>query len=54
MSTTPFQSTFVDSRRAKTARKYRTQCKTCKLAIYADQPAVWSVKPIGLVHKECP
>lgn len=46
-------SAFTDNRRAKTARKYRTQCKTCLHAIYSDQPAVWSTNPIGLVHERC-
>lgn len=49
-------SAYTESRRARTARKYRTQCKTCRLAIYEDQPAEWSSgenKPTGLVHTEC-
>ncbi len=46
-------SAFTGQRRAKTARKYRTQCKICLAAIYTDQAAVWSVVPMGLCHEEC-
>lgn len=46
-------SAFTDSRRSKSARKYRTQCKKCLTAIYVDQPAEWLLVPMGLSHKEC-
>jgi hypothetical protein len=46
-------STFTDSRRPKDARKYRSHCKFCGTAVYADEKAVWLVKPMGLSHAEC-
>jgi hypothetical protein len=47
------QSNWTADRSSKTARKYRTQCKFCLLAIYVDQPAVWLLVPLGLSHEEC-
>lgn len=53
MTTRLHVSAFTDSRRPKTARKYRTQCKICKTAIYEDQPAAWRTAPMGLSHEGC-
>ena len=47
-------SAYTENRRAKTARKYVSQCKKCKFAIYEDEARVWLTSPMGLSHKECP
>lgn len=46
-------SAYTESRRKKTARKYRTQCKVCGYAIYMDDPATWHTSPMGLSHEGC-
>lgn len=46
-------ASFTGRRMPKNARKYSTQCKVCKLAIYADEASVWLTKPMGLSHVAC-
>ena len=46
-------SVYTESRRSKTARKYRTHCKICRAAIFMDEVAVWLTSPIGLSHEGC-
>lgn len=44
---------LMDSHRARKPRTYRTQCKTCKEAIYTDESASWLTSPMGLSHDRC-
>jgi hypothetical protein len=46
-------SAYTESRRAKTARRYRTHCKICRKAIFTDEVTVWLMSPMGLSHKGC-
>jgi hypothetical protein len=46
---------LTGNRARKTARKYRTDCKICRCAIYADEPCTWVAEPqmTGLCHDCC-
>lgn len=47
-------SQFTEVRRQiKTAARYRTDCKLCKLPIVWGVPTVWLTKPMGLSHEAC-